>query len=141
MTTPTHTHYSPYGPPRSVTGTLVECDDAEAHSPEHSEIFADYMYSPRLVPSEDTGLPALVEQLVLAHYLMNRDKDTHYAITDTRRDEAADAWEVVVTNRWMTGDGWHSERYRFDGGHVSRVVRNPHPGYVHEPPWCPNCGY
>jgi len=139
MDNPMHTHYSPYDPPQQVPGTLVECTEKNMHDATQSEIFADYQYTPRLVPSKSTGLPTLVEQLTIAHYLSHHAPDTHYAITDAVRD--GDVWEVVFTNRYRTNDGWNVERYRFRAGHIERVVKNPHPGYEHWPAFCPNCGY
>lgn len=136
---PTHTHYNPYGPPAQVPGTLLDCDDTKAHDPRHSEIFADYLYAPRLVPSADTGLPAHVEHCLHGAFLEHKADGLHFAMTDVSRD--GDAYEAVFTSRYTTGDGWHQVRYRYEGGDAQRAVPNPHPGYEHWPAFCPNCGY
>lgn len=143
MTDPRHTHYSPYGPPRQVPGTLLDCDDAKAHSPEGSEIFADYMYSPRLGPQSATGLPQDMLWRLLAAYTERRSKDTSFRIADVTADPEY-TYRVRITNRTAySGDGpdWHTEEWGIHADGQWRSTYNPHPGYEHWPAFCPNCGY
>jgi hypothetical protein len=143
---PTHTHYSPYGPPRQVVGTLVGCSNEGAHDPKDSERWADYRYMPRLERSGVTGLPAHVERDVLAAYAKNRQEGVEYAITDARTDVDF-TYRVRITNRTdyalnEAGPAFHTEEYGLHpDGFWRGIPINPHPGYSHEPPFCPNCGY
>lgn len=144
--TPMHTHCSPYAPPRQVEGTLLACPDSGAHDATQSELWADYHYNPRLLPSEVTGLPGHVERELLAAYMDRRAKDTVYAITDVTPD-ADHTYLVKITNRTAYSldegkDVWHTETWGLDPerGWVMIPV-NPHPGYEHLRPFCPNCGH
>jgi hypothetical protein len=137
---PTHTHYDSYGPPRQVPGTLIGCSDSNAHDPSHSEIFADYMYAPRLVPSHDTGLPHAAEVAVLTAFTERRDASLTPVITDVVTDEKY-VVRVSITTRTLEGV-WRTEEWGLHAdGRWLCIQKNPHPGYAHEPPWCANCGY
>lgn len=135
----THTHYSPYEPPYQVPGTLLSCLASVSHSARSSEISADYAYAPQLAPSAATGLPEEVERAVLAAFMQHRYADVRAAITEASRIDAG--YVVEITIRRPDNSGWHTEEYIHTSNGVERVVPNPHPGYDHTPPWCPNCGY
>lgn len=141
-----HTHYSPYGPPRQVPGTLIDCtpEYASYHRVEGSELSADYMYSPRFGPLSATGLPMGTLTDLMVAYLKNRSDDINWVIADVVRDEEY-TYRVWITNRTMhNGDGpyWHTEEWGIHAdGQWHGIPKNPHPGYEHMPPWCSNCGY
>jgi hypothetical protein len=147
MTDLKHTHYSPYGPPRQVDGTLLDCtpEFLSYHRVEGSELFADYMYSPRFGPHSATGLPhdTLVDLMVA--YLEGRSADIHWMIVDVVRDEEY-TYRVTITNRTAyNGDGptWHTEEWGIyaTDGRWHGIPTNPHPPYEHWSSFCPNCGY
>lgn len=146
MTELKHTHYSPYGPPRQVPGTLLDCtpEYESYHRLDGSELFADYMYSPRFGPHSATGLPQAMVIDLTGAYMLHRSKDTAWQIVDVVGDDMY-VYRVTITNRTAyTGDGpdWHTEQWGIhDGGVWRRIETNPHPGYDHTPPFCPNCGY
>lgn len=146
MSTPRHTHYSPYEPPRQVEGTLLDCTPQfeSYHRVEGSETGADYAYFPRLGPSSHTGLPPEMEKAVLAAYMEHRSEDTQKVIVDVTADPEY-TYRVRITNRTgYNGDGpdWHSETYGlYPDGQWHGIPDNPHPPYEHTPPWCANCGY
>lgn len=140
-----HTHYSPYGPPRQVEGTLLSCDDVQAHSIEHSEISADYMYSPQFGKRSATGLPEGELVRLLIAYGDRRSADTQFRIADVVADEEF-TYRVRITNRTAyasdePGPMWHTEEWGLYPDGVWRSTKNPHPGYEHWSAWCPNCGY
>jgi hypothetical protein len=140
MTDLSHTHYNPYGSPRQVPGTLIGCSDSTAHDPRDSEIFADYMYAPRLVPSHDTGLPHESEAAVLTAFRENYNKSLVPVITDVVPDEEHTV-RVSITARTLDGR-WHTTEWGLrSDGEWFRIPKNPHPGYEHWPAFCPNCGY
>jgi hypothetical protein len=144
--TPRHTHYHQTTSPRQVPGKLSECDDTDAHDPRDSELWADYPYHPRLERPEVTGLPGHMERDLVAAYLANRQGGVEYAITDVTAD-ADFTYRVRITNRTghalnEAGSVWHTEEYGlYPDGFWRGIPINPHPGYPHEPPFCPNCGY
>jgi hypothetical protein len=152
MRQPTHTHYDPAMPPRQVPGTLLGCNNKDQHSPEMSEMWADYAYNPKLMPSQDTGLPADVERDLIAAYSKGRREGVEMCITDVFPAQADDgngggpiAYRVRVTNRtlYAVGEGriWNTMNYGlYASGWVS-FADNPHPGHEHWPVSCPNCGY
>lgn len=146
MITPMHTHYSPYGPPRGVPGTLLDCtpEFPSYHRVEGSELAADYMYSPRFGEVSDTGLPTPLLDALKRAYMHRRSDDTQWQIADVVADEEY-VYRVSITNRTMhNGDGpdWHTEEWGIhDDGQWHGIPENPHPGYEHTPPWCENCGY
>lgn len=143
---PQHTHYSPYESPRRVPGTLLDCTPRflSYHRVEGTETGADYMYSPRLGPESDTGLPAPLMDALKRAYMYRRSADTQWVIADVVADEAY-TYRVHITNRTMyNGDGpdWHTEEWGIHAdGHWHAIPKNPHPGYEHLPAFCPNCGY
>lgn len=139
MTRTTHTHYDPYGPPVRAAGSLLNCADTKAHDPSGSEIFAPYMYCPRLVPSECTGLPPEDEREVLAAFMVNRDPSVRPVITDALLSDEYGV-EIRISIRNMA-DAWHTETWARHADGQWRSTYNPHPGYEHWPAWCPNCGY
>lgn len=140
MSEPTHTHYDPYGPPRMVPGTLLDCDNARAHDPKDSGVFAEGLFDPRLVPSV-TGLAPAVEMLLLAAFMQRRDPQVRPVLTEASRTDAG--YEVTITIRRGDDIGWHSERYAFEysTGKVEQIIPNPHPGHEHWSAFFPNCGY
>lgn len=146
MTGPTHTHYSPYGSPRRMPGTLLDCtpEYPSYHKVDGSELFADYMYSPRFGPASDTGLPPEVEQAVVEAYMRYRAADTQWQIEDVVADEEY-TYRVRITNRTSyNGDGpdWHTEEWGLHAdGLWHGISKNPHPPYDHMPFFCANCGY
>jgi hypothetical protein len=147
MTTPRHTHYSPYGPPRQVEGTLLDCTPEfdSYHKVEGTELWADYHYYPRLGPVSDTGLPREMEEALVKAYMNHRSDDTWWRIADVVADKEF-TYRVKITNRTMyNGDGpdWHTEEWGIyaTDGEWHGIPKNPHPGYEHTPPWCENCGY
>ena len=146
MSTLKHTHYSPYGPPHQVLGTLLGCtpDFPEYHQVEGSETAADYMYSPRFGPHSATGLPQMVLLDLTDAYMRYRSKDTSWQIVDVVADEKY-TYRVHITNRTAyNGDGpdWHTEEWGIHADEQWRAIpKNPHPGYEHWPSFCPNCGY
>lgn len=141
-----HTHYSPYGPPRQVEGTLLDCtpEFPSYHKVEGTELSADYMYSPRFGPHSATGLSQTELLALMDAYLQYRSKDTEWRIADVVADEEY-TYRVSITNRTMyNGDGpdWHTEEWGlYPDGEWHGIPKNPHPGYDHMPPWCSNCGY
>lgn len=140
-----HTHYSPYGPPHQVPGTLLDCTPQfpSYHRVEGSELSADYMYSPRFGEPSATGLGAGPLAMLLIAYMMHRAEDTEFRIVDVVADDEY-TYRVRITNRTMyNGDGpdWHSEEWGIHADGTWRSTCNPHPGYPHQPPSCPNCGY
>lgn len=141
-----HTHYSPYEPPRQVPGTLLDCtpEFPSYHQVEGTELFADYMYSPRFGPVSASGLPPEMEQAVLAAYVERKSDDLQYRIADVVADEEY-VFRVSITNRTgYSGDGpdWHTEEWGIHAdGLWHGIPKNPHPGYEHLPAFCPNCGY
>ncbi len=141
-----HTHYSPYGPPRQVPGTLLGCtpEYPSLHQVEGSELSADYMYTPRFGPHSATGLPPNELPRLLIAYLERRSEDVWFRITDVTADDEY-TYRVRVTNRTSyNGDGpdWHTEEWGIHAdGQWHGIPKNPHPGYEHLPAWCPNCGY
>lgn len=147
-----HTHYSPYGPPHQVEGTLLDCTpEFDVHKVEGTELWADYRYSPRFGPESDTGLPPEMERDLKIAYMelqkwnpVKRSPDTQYRIADVVADDEF-TYRVKITNRTMyNGDGpdWHTEEWGlYPDGEWRGIPKNPHPGYDHEPPWCANCGY
>lgn len=151
---PRHTHYDPFGPPRQVPGTLLDCTETKAHQVKDSELWADYRYNPRLERSESTGLPGHVEEDVRVAYLglqdwnpVKRSPDTEWAITDVTADETY-TYRVTITNRTAysldeSGPVWHTEEWGLypADGQWHGIPVNPHPGYEHLPAFCPNCGY
>lgn len=147
MSEPMHTHYSPYGPPRRVPGTLLDCTPVSPdwHKVEGSELGADYMYSPRLGEPSDTGLPAPLLDALNRAYMAHRSADTRWVIADVTRDDEY-TYRARITNRTAyNGDGpdWHTEEWGVTPGKPQwqRIVKNPHPGYEHWDAFCPNCGY
>lgn len=143
---PSHTHYSPYAPPRQVVGTLLDCPDSGTHDVTISELWADYRYNPYLVPSPSLGLPGHMERDLLDAYMNQRVPTTVYAITDIVPDDDL-TYRVKITNRTAysldeKGPTWHTETWGLDPerGWVMVPV-NPHPGYEHRPAFCPNCGH
>lgn len=145
MTDPTHTHYSPYGPPRSVPGTLLGCTPAfdSYHKVEGSELFADYMYSPRFGPVSATGLPPEMEYALATAYTERRSESVQYRIVDVVADPEY-TYRVRIANRTRcngNGPDWHTEEWGLHPDGQWRSTYNPHPGYEHWPAWCPNCGY
>lgn len=142
-----HTHYSPYGPPRQVPGTLLDCTPAfpSYHRVEGSELSADYMYSPRFGPESATGMPRNELPRLLIAYLEHRDKDTEFRIVDVIADPEY-TYRVRITNRTAyNGDGpdWHTEEWGIyaTDGQWHGIPKNPHPPYEHDVAFCPNCGY
>lgn len=147
MTESKHTHYSPYGPPHQVPGTLLDCTPEfdSHHKVEDTELWADYHYHPRFGPQSATGLPHNELPRLLIAYLEHRSKDTEFRIADVVTDEEY-TYRVRITNRTMyNGDGpdWHTEEWGIHqhDGQWHGIPKNPHPGYEHTPPWCENCGY
>lgn len=146
---PHHTHYSPYGAPTRHPGTLLDCtpEYASYHQIEESELWADFQYMPRFGPRSDTGLPPEQEERLKEAYLRSRADGFVWQITDVTADDAY-TWRVRISNRTAhsldePGPTWHTEEwgiYRTDG-EWHGIPKNPHPGYEHTPPWCPNCGY
>lgn len=140
-----HTHYSPYGPPRSVPGTLLDCADS-SRSPNHriedSELWADYLYSPRLGPVSDTGLLPEMERELITAYTERKREDLQYRIADVVAD-LEHTYRVRITCRTSNphGPDWHTEEWGLHPDGQWRSTYNPHPGYEHWPAWCPNCGY
>lgn len=144
---PRHTHYSPYAPPLQVPGTLLDCtpDFTSPHQVEGSELWADYMYSPRFGPHSATGLPQPVLLALSAAYMERRSKDTEWRIVDVTPDDEY-TYRIRITNRTAyQGDGpdWHTEEWGLyaTDGQWHGIPTNPHPGYEHTGPFCPNCGY
>lgn len=142
-----HTHYSPYGPPRQVPGTLLDCtpEHESYHRVEGSEVSADgYMYSPRFGPHSATGLPQDQLLALMGAYLKNRSVHLAWQIVDVVSDPEY-TYRVRITNRTMyNGDGptWHSEEWGlYPDGEWHGIPVNPHPGYEHMPGFCANCGY
>jgi hypothetical protein len=147
-----HTHYSPYEPPRQVVGTLLDCTpEFNYHKVEGTELGADYAYYPRFGPVSATGLPAEVEEQLRIAYLclqpwnpVSKPADLQWRIADVVLDDEY-TYRVKITNRTMyNGDGpdWHTEEWGIHAdGEWHGIPKNPHPGYDHTPPWCPNCGY
>lgn len=141
-----HTHYSPYEPPRRVEGTLLDCTPEfdSYHKVEGTELAADYMYSPRFGPASDTGLPSEVEAALIKAYTYRRSETTQWRIEEVNADEEY-TYRVRITNRTAyhgNGPDWHTEQWGIHAdGEWHRIPKNPHPGYDHMPPWCPNCGY
>lgn len=146
MSTLTHTHYSPYGPPRKVPGTLLDCtpEFLSYHRVEGTETAADYMYSPKFGPASATGLPEMMLLALMGAYMKRRSKDTSWRIADVVADDEF-TYRVRITNRTLhNGDGpdWHTEEWGIHGdGQWHGIPKNPHPGYQHTPSFCPNCGY
>lgn len=144
--TPRHTHYSPVAPPRQVDGKLSDCTEFAAHDPKDSELWADYRYAPHLLPSEVTGLPGHMERDVTAAYLERKQDGIVYEITDVTPDQEF-TYRVTFTNRTghaLNGVGsvWHTEEWGlYPDGSWHGIPVNPHPGYEHTGPFCPNCGY
>lgn len=139
-----HTHYSPYEPPRQVSGTLLDCasEFRSYHRVEGSEAAADYMYSPRFGEPSATGLGLEQLTLLVARYMKHRSDDVEFRIADVAADEEF-TYRVHITNRTSyNGDGpdWHTEEWGLVDGQW-RSVYNPHPGYEHWPTSCPNCGH
>ena len=143
-----HTHYDPYGPPRQVPGTLLDCADPFRdlrHKVEDSELWADYTYAPWLGPHSATGLPAHETTRLYAAYTAHRSHTVSWRVADVVPDDNH-TWLVKITNRTAytgNGDGplWHTETWGLVGADWVRIPKNPHPGYDHTPPFCPNCGY
>jgi hypothetical protein len=141
-----HTHYSPYGPPHQVPGTLLDCtpEFPSYHSVEGSELGADYHYSPRFGERSDTGLPPELEKALIDAYMVHRSCDVQYRIMDVVADEEY-TYRVKVANRTMyNGDGpdWHTEEWGIHAdGQWYGIPKNPHPPYEHWSSFCPNCGY
>lgn len=138
-----HTHYSPYGPPRQVPGTLLECNDTGAHDITMSEVFADYMYSPEFGLESATGLGLEHVTELVSAYLATREEGTQFRIMDVVADEEY-TYRVRITNstRNAAGPAWHTQFWGLHpDGKWHRVLKNPHPGYEHWPAFCPNCGY
>lgn len=146
MTDLLHTHYSLYGPPRQVPGTLLSCSDEyrqSAHKVEGSERWADYMYSPRFGPVSATGLSRLALLALHDAYAGHRTEDLEYRIVDVVGDPNY-MYRVKLTNRTAyNGDGpdWHTEEWGLSSGGQWCSTFNPHPGYEHWPAFCPDCGY
>lgn len=147
MTELKHTHYSPYGPPRQVPGTLLDCtpEYESYHRLDGSELFADYMYSPRFGEVSATGLPTLLYDALVRAYMHHRAPETQWCIADVTADPEY-TYRVRFTNRTAyNGDGpdWHSEEWGLTGDDAQwrRIVTNPHPPYEHLPAFCPNCDY
>ena len=143
---PKHTHYSPYGAPYRVDGTLLDCtpEFASSHKVEGSELWADYRYSPRFGEPSDTGLPPEMEQALITAYTERRAEPFEYRIADVVTDEEY-TYRVTITNRTAhNGDGpdWQSEDWGIHvDGQWHGIPVNPHPGYEHWSSFCPNCGY
>lgn len=143
-----HTHYSPYGPPRQVPGTLLDCtpEFASYHKVEGSELWADYAYHPRFGPVSDTGLPPEMEQALLKAYLHRRADDVGFRIVDVAADPEY-TYRVWITNRTAysldePGPTWHTEEWGIHAdGQWHGIPKNPHPPYEHWSSFCPNCGY
>lgn len=144
MTDARHTHYSPYGPPRQVPGTLLECTDSTAHDARDSTLWADYGYNPRLEPSWNTGLSEEVGKAVTAAYLNHKTTDLSFAITEVVADPDF-TYRVTFTNRTRvalgdSGPVWHTEEWGLypDGAWhgISRGL-----AHHHTAPFCPGCGY
>ena len=142
---PMHTHYSPYEPPRQVPGTLLACapEFPSYHKVEGSELFADYMYSPRFGLPSDTGLSPEMETALIAAYTERRADDVSFRIVDVVGDPEY-MYRVRITNRTLcNGDGpdWHTEEWGIGPDEQWRSTYNPHPSYEHQPAFCPNCGH
>lgn len=141
-----HTHYDPYGPPRQVPGTLLDCtpEYPSFHKVDGSELWADYAYSPRLGPVSNTGLPPETERAIVTAYLEHKAADMRWVIEDVTPDKEY-TYRVRITNRTSHhGDGpdWHTVTYGLHRDGVWRAIaKNPHPGYLHWEAFCPNCGY
>lgn len=144
MPEPTHTHYSPYEPPRRVPGTLLDCtpEFQDHHRVEGSETAADYMYSPRFGPASATGLPPALLASLMAAYTERRS-DVSCRIVDVTADDEY-TYRVRITNRTAyNGDGpdWHTEQWGIHADGQWHGLHNPHPGYEHWPAFCPNCDH
>jgi len=143
---PRHTHYDPYGPPRQVLGTLLECDQANKHDAKDSELWAEYAYNPQLLPSEALGLPGHEEHDLMIAYRATRRAEMVCTVTEVVPDEEY-TYRATVTNRTMysldePGPTFHTEEWGIHSdGKWHAIPRNPHPGYEHLPAFCPNCGY
>lgn len=142
-----HTHYSPYGAPIQVPGTLLDCTDefrSSCHSAASSELSADYMYSPRFGPVSCTGLPPQLEGRLTVVYLEHRADNIEWRITDVVADPVY-TYRVKITNRTLyeagEGPAWHSVEYGIGASGAWVSTHNPHPGYDHWEASCPNCGY
>jgi hypothetical protein len=142
-----HTHYSPYGKPQQVPGTLLDCTDKNSHRVESSELWADYSYSPRFGPASATGLPQDQLLALMDAYMKRRSKDTSWQIVDVLADDDY-TYRVKITNRTMyapqeSGPTWHTEEWGIyaTDGQWHGIPKNPHPGYEHWSSFCPNCGY
>lgn len=141
----THTHYSPYEPPRQAAGTLLECTpEFSFHKVEGSELEADYMYTPRFGEVSDTGLPPELERTLIDAYMRYRSADVQYRIAEVFGTDDMYDYRVRITNRTVyNGDGpdWHTEEWGYAAGQWHGILKNPHPGYEHWSAFCPNCGY
>jgi hypothetical protein len=141
-----HTHYSPYGPPRQVEGTLLDCtapDRDARHTIEDSELSADYPYSPRFGLPSASGLPEGKLVALFIAYLAIKVEGIEFRVADVVTDPEY-TYRVRITHRTSNphGPAWHSEHWGLTPeGAWQRIVRNPHPGYEHWPAFCPNCGY
>lgn len=146
MTGPRHTHYSPYGPPHQVPGTLLDCTPEfdSYHRVEGTELWADYAYHPRFGEVSDTGLPEPLLDALKRAYLHRKQDDIQWRIADVVSDKEY-TYRVRITNRTMyNGDGptWHTEGWGIHAdGQWHGIPVNPHPPYEHLPSFCPNCGY
>lgn len=147
-----HTHYDPYGTPRPVAGTLLDCDDETAHDVSRSGVFADYQYAPVLVPSRSTGLDPAAERSLMEHIAATTNMSRPLAITDVSGPQDDDGngrgalrYLVRVTARSLYDDGegpaWGVITFGLYETGWNRVPKNPHPGYDHWWAFCPNCGH
>lgn len=147
-----HTHYDPYGPPRKVAGTLLDCDQWMSHDVSRSGIFADYLYAPELVPSKSTGLDPAAERSLMEHITATTDMSRPLGITDVSGAQDDDGngggalrYLVRVSARSLYDDGegpaWGVITFGLYETGWNRVPENPHPGYDHMRPFCANCGY
>lgn len=153
MTDLKHTHYSPYGAPHQVPGTLLDCTPEydSYHRLDGSELWADYAYYPRVGPVSATGLPSGELARLLIAYTDHRSPDTEFRIVDVVADPKY-TYRVTITNRTAyplnePGPTWHTEEWGIFATHPAgdgqwrHILVNPHPGIAHIRPYCPNCGH
>lgn len=148
MTGPKHTHYSPYGPPRQVDGTLLDCtpEFSSYHRVDGSELGADYAYSPRFGPVSTTGLGYIPLTRLLVAYTERRSENLDFRIVDVVSDPEY-TYRVTITNRTAyaldePGPTWHTEEWGIHAdGQWHGIPKNPHPPYPHDGAFCSNCGY
>jgi hypothetical protein len=142
-----HTHYDPYGPPRKVAGTLLDCDQWMSHDVSRSGIHADYPYAPELVPSKSTGMDPAAERSLMEHITATTDMSRPLGITDVSGPQDDDGngrgalrYLVRVSARTPHG-AWGVITFGLYDTGWNRVPENPHPGYPHWSSFCENCGH